>query len=133
MPLHRLTSTALTGLLSLVMLLLAAPSLAQEAGADSDPAYGTLADLIEDDASRNALIEELRALQAARAITDATLVCKRGALGCVVFEGGITGWDDGVSSPVREIEVFNVLGAGDGFMSGFLSVSYTHLTLPTKA
>ena len=52
MPLHRLTSTALAGLLSLVMLLLAAPSLAQEAGADSDPAYGTLADLIEDDASR---------------------------------------------------------------------------------
>ena len=70
MPLHRLTSTALAGLLSLVMLLLAAPSLAQEAGADSDPAYGTLADLIEDDASRNALIEELRALQAARASVD---------------------------------------------------------------
>ncbi|HBS16006.1 MAG TPA: mechanosensitive ion channel protein MscS, partial [Alcanivorax sp.] len=61
---------ALAGLLSLVMLLLAAPSLAQEAGADSDPAYGTLADLIEDDASRNALIEELRALQAARASVD---------------------------------------------------------------
>ena len=59
MPLHRLTSTALAGLLSLVMLLLAAQSFAQEAGADSDPAYGTLADLIEDDASRNALIEEL--------------------------------------------------------------------------
>jgi len=69
-PLHRLTSMALAGLLSLVMLLLAAPSLAQEAGADSDPAYGTLADLIEDDASRNALIEELRALQAARASVD---------------------------------------------------------------
>ena len=65
--------------------------------------------------------DTIAALQAARAITDATLVCKRGALGCVVFEGGITGWDDGVSSPVREIEVFNVLGAGDGFMSGFLS------------
>ncbi|WP_370209983.1 mechanosensitive ion channel domain-containing protein [Alloalcanivorax venustensis] len=67
MPLHRLTSTALAGLLSLVMLLVAAPSFAQEAGAESDPAYGTLADLIEDESSRNALIEELRALQAARA------------------------------------------------------------------
>jgi small-conductance mechanosensitive channel len=66
-PLHRLTSTALAGLLSLVMLLVAAPSFAQEAGAESDPAYGTLADLIEDESSRNALIEELRALQAARA------------------------------------------------------------------
>jgi len=69
-PLHRLTSTALAGLLSLVMLLLAAPSFAQEAGAESDPAYGTLADLIEDESSRNALIEELRALQAARASVD---------------------------------------------------------------
>ena len=65
--------------------------------------------------------DTIAALQAARAITGATLVCKRGALGCVVFEGAVTGWEDGVSSPVREIEVFNVLGAGDGFMSGFLS------------
>ena len=65
--------------------------------------------------------DTIAALRAARAITGATLVCKRGALGCVVFEGAISGWDDGVSSPVREIEVFNVLGAGDGFMSGFLS------------
>ena len=64
--------------------------------------------------------DTIAALQAARAMTNATLVCKRGALGCVVFEGGVTGWDDGVSAPVREIEVFNVLGAGDGFMSGFL-------------
>jgi len=65
--------------------------------------------------------DTISALQAARALTGATLVCKRGALGCVVFEDDISGWKDGVSSPVREIEVFNVLGAGDGFMSGFLS------------
>jgi 5-dehydro-2-deoxygluconokinase len=65
--------------------------------------------------------DTIAALQAARAITDATIVCKRGPLGCVVFEGTIGGWDNGVASPVREIEVFNVLGAGDGFMAGFLS------------
>ena len=65
--------------------------------------------------------DTIAALQAARAITEATLVCKRGPLGCVVFDGDIGEWDDGVASPVREIEVFNVLGAGDGFMSGFLS------------
>ena len=65
--------------------------------------------------------DTIAALRAARAITDATLVCKRGPLGCVVFDGEIGSWDDGVASPVREIEVFNVLGAGDGFMSGFLS------------
>ena len=65
--------------------------------------------------------DTIAALQAARGLTGATLVCKRGPLGCVVFEGGIDGWDSGVASPVREIEVFNVLGAGDGFMAGFLS------------
>ena len=65
--------------------------------------------------------DTIAALQAARGISGATLVCKRGPLGCVVFEGEIDGWDSGVVTPVREIEVFNVLGAGDGFMSGFLS------------
>ena len=65
--------------------------------------------------------DTIEALQAARGLTGATLVCKRGPLGCVVFEGDIDGWDSGVASPVREIEVFNVLGAGDGFMAGFLS------------
>ena len=65
--------------------------------------------------------DTISALQAARRLTDATIVCKRGPLGCVVFEGDIQSWDSGVASPVREIEVFNVLGAGDGFMAGFLS------------
>ncbi|MEC8673244.1 MAG: 5-dehydro-2-deoxygluconokinase, partial [Pseudomonadota bacterium] len=65
--------------------------------------------------------DTIAALQAARGLTEATIVCKRGPLGCVVFEGDIQGWDSGVASPVREIEVFNVLGAGDGFMAGFLS------------
>ncbi len=65
--------------------------------------------------------DTIAALQVARGLTDATFVCKRGPLGCVVFEDDIQGWDSGVASPVREIEVFNVLGAGDGFMAGFLS------------
>ena len=65
--------------------------------------------------------DTIAALKAARALTNATLVCKRGPLGCVVFDGEIEDWGNGVASPVREIEVFNVLGAGDGFMSGFLS------------
>ncbi len=65
--------------------------------------------------------DTIAALQAAHGLTGATLVCKRGPLGCVVFEGDIDGWESGVASPVREVEVFNVLGAGDGFMAGFLS------------
>ena len=64
--------------------------------------------------------DTLTALRTARALSDATFVCKRGAMGCVVFDGGIDGWDSGITAPVREIEVYNVLGAGDGFMAGFL-------------
>ena len=65
-------------------------------------------------------LDTLEALRQARALCDAIFVCKRGPLGCVIFEGEIKDWDDGVSVPVQAIEVFNVLGAGDGFMSGFL-------------
>ena len=64
--------------------------------------------------------DTLQALANARQLSDAILVCKRGAMGCVVFEKDIEGWEQGISVPVKEIEVFNVLGAGDGFMSGFL-------------
>lgn len=62
------------------------------------------------------------ALRRIRELTDAVLVVKRGALGCIVFDGEIP--DDleaGVVQRGRPVEVFNTLGAGDGFMSGFLS------------
>lgn len=65
--------------------------------------------------------DTLAALRAVRAICDATLVCKRGAAGAVAFDGAIPdSLDDGQSGPGFPIEVFNVLGAGDGFMSGLL-------------
>lgn len=65
--------------------------------------------------------DTLEALRAVRAVSDATLVCKRGALGAAAFEGPIPGsLDDGQTGPGFPIEVFNVLGAGDGFMSGLL-------------
>ena len=63
----------------------------------------------------------MAALKAVRAVSDAALVCKRGALGAVAFEGAIPeSLDDGQTGPGFPIEVFNVLGAGDGFMSGLL-------------
>jgi 5-dehydro-2-deoxygluconokinase len=63
----------------------------------------------------------ITALRAVRAITDAVLVCKRGPMGAAVFDGPIPDrLDDGKSGPGFPIEVFNVLGAGDGFMSGLL-------------
>ncbi len=66
--------------------------------------------------------DTVAALKRIRAQTDALLVCKRGPLGCVAFDGAIPGaLDDGVKGEGFEVEVFNVLGAGDAFMSGFLS------------
>jgi len=63
----------------------------------------------------------LGSLKAIRALSPATIVLKRGAMGCVVYDGEIS--DDleaGIVGKGFPIEVFNVLGAGDAFMSGFL-------------
>ncbi|MDH3660874.1 MAG: 5-dehydro-2-deoxygluconokinase, partial [Alphaproteobacteria bacterium] len=61
------------------------------------------------------------ALGAVRAISDATLVAKRGPMGAVAFTGDIPeDLEDGVTGEGFPIEVFNVLGAGDGFMAGLL-------------
>ena len=64
--------------------------------------------------------DTISALQTARQMSAATLVCKRGAMGCTIFDSDVSGFEAGVCVPVKEIEVFNVLGAGDGFMAGFL-------------
>lgn len=63
----------------------------------------------------------LEALRRVRELTTATLVCKRGAQGCSVFEGQIAAdWSQiKLHSGVR-VDVLNVLGAGDAFMSGLL-------------
>ena len=61
------------------------------------------------------------ALRQVRALSDATLVLKRGPIGCVVFPGAIPdNLDDGIVGRGFPIEVHNVLGAGDAFMAGFL-------------
>jgi 5-dehydro-2-deoxygluconokinase len=65
--------------------------------------------------------DTLEALKAVRKVTKAALVCKRGPMGAVVFEDDIPDHlDKGQSGQGFPIEVFNVLGAGDGFMSGLL-------------
>lgn len=67
-------------------------------------------------------IDTMKALQAIRSLTPAPIVLKRGAAGCVVFPGPIpASIEDGVVGPGFPVEVFNVVGAGDGFLSGFLS------------
>lgn len=62
-----------------------------------------------------------QALKNIRRLSDAPIVLKRGSKGCTVFDGPIlpdlTG---GIEGEVFEVEVLNVLGAGDAFMAGFL-------------
>ncbi|MGO4565181.1 5-dehydro-2-deoxygluconokinase [Rhizobium sp. 2YAF20] len=63
----------------------------------------------------------LGALKTIRSLSTATIVLKRGAMGCIVYDGPIA--DDleaGIIGEGFPIEVYNVLGAGDAFMSGFL-------------
>jgi 5-dehydro-2-deoxygluconokinase len=63
----------------------------------------------------------LGALKTIRAISPATIVLKRGAMGCIVYDGPISDdLEDGIVGQGFQIEVYNVLGAGDAFMSGFL-------------
>ena len=63
-----------------------------------------------------------QALRQVREVTAATLVVKLGAQGCTVIHGAIPERleDNGIHQGIR-VEVLNVLGAGDAFMSGFLS------------
>ncbi|RBP05756.1 5-dehydro-2-deoxygluconokinase [Roseiarcus fermentans] len=63
----------------------------------------------------------LAALEAIRAVSAATIVLKRGAKGCIVYDGPIPADPEaGIVGRGFAIEVFNVLGAGDAFLSGFL-------------
>ncbi|KFX21102.1 bifunctional 5-dehydro-2-deoxygluconokinase/5-dehydro-2-deoxyphosphogluconate aldolase [Pectobacterium betavasculorum] len=65
--------------------------------------------------------DTLQALRTVRQHTQAELVCKRGALGCSVFSDAIPDHlDKGITIKGVRVDVLNVLGAGDAFMSGLL-------------
>lgn len=62
------------------------------------------------------------ALKRIREMTDAAIVLKRGAKGAGVFDGPIPeNLDEGIGAPAYTVEVLNNTGAGDAFLSGFLS------------
>jgi len=64
----------------------------------------------------------MASLRRVRSLTSATLVVKRGSMGCAVIDGAIpTSLDDAFNGKGVEVEVLNVLGAGDAFSAGFLS------------
>ncbi|WP_161987140.1 5-dehydro-2-deoxygluconokinase, partial [Vibrio ponticus] len=66
-------------------------------------------------------IDTVEALKAVRQVSDAELVCKRGALGCSVYTDAIPATlDEGITITGVRVDVLNVLGAGDAFMSGLL-------------
>ncbi|MGN7294302.1 bifunctional 5-dehydro-2-deoxygluconokinase/5-dehydro-2-deoxyphosphogluconate aldolase [Rhizobium sp. SAFR-030] len=76
--------------------------------------------------------DTLEALRAVRRVSKAALVCKRGPMGASVFEGEVSdSLDKGQTGPGFPIEVFNVLGAGDGFMAGLLKGWLTGENWPT--
>ncbi|MCC6378693.1 MAG: 5-dehydro-2-deoxygluconokinase [Burkholderiales bacterium] len=83
--------------------------------------------------------DPIEALEAVRAVTKATLVVKRGPYGCVVIDGPIPrSLDDAFQGRGVEVEVLNVLGAGDAFSAGFLSgwvrgEDYEHCTAYANA
>ena len=61
------------------------------------------------------------ALRTIRTLSSAVIVLKRGPMGCIVYDGAIPeDLEDGIVGKGFPIEVYNVLGAGDAFMSGFL-------------
>ena len=66
-------------------------------------------------------IDTIKALHTIRSISNATLVVKRGPLGACVIESDIPdSLDDAINEQGVQVEVLNVLGAGDAFLSGFL-------------
>ena len=65
--------------------------------------------------------DTIEALRAIRRLSRAQIVFKRGPLGCTVFDAEIPDCvNGGIGGIGFEIEVFNILGAGDAFLSGFL-------------
>ena len=67
------------------------------------------------------LEDTLEAVRHVRALSTAVIVCKRGARGCIVFAGRIPDvLEDGIVAAGMDVEVYNVLGAGDAFLAGFL-------------
>jgi len=65
--------------------------------------------------------DTIEAIRRIRELGNAVIVCKRGPMGCSAFPSAIPDrLDDGVVGPGYPVEVYNVLGAGDAFISGFL-------------
>src|SRR5437773_166309 len=86
------------------------------------PAFDLVIGTEEEFAIAGGSTDIIVALKAARRVTRATFVVKRGPMGCAVIDGTIpASLDDAFNGRGVEVEVLNVLGAGDAFSAGFLS------------
>jgi 5-dehydro-2-deoxygluconokinase len=66
--------------------------------------------------------DTVQALRRLRALTSAVLVVKRGVQGAAIYEDAIPDrFDEAIDCRGFPVDVFNVLGAGDGFMAGLLT------------
>lgn len=64
----------------------------------------------------------IASLRAVRQFTHATFVVKRGSLGCAVIGGEVPSRiEDAPTFKGERVEVLNVLGAGDAFLSGLMA------------
>ena len=87
------------------------------------PAFDLLVGTEEEFFIAGGIADDLMAcLRAVRTFSAATLVVKRGADGCTVIEGDIPAHiDDSPTFKGERVEVLNVLGAGDSFLSGLMA------------
>ncbi len=98
--------------------------------ADCDLIVGTEEEVLIASGERDLLA----ALKTIRAVSPAIIVLKRGPMGCIVYEDAIPDdLEDGIVGQGFPIEVYNVLGAGDAFLSGFLRGWLTGESLATAA
>lgn len=66
--------------------------------------------------------DTFEALRRLRSLTSAVIVLKRGGEGATIFDGAIPdSFGKTIDCPGFPVEVFNVLGAGDGFLAGLMT------------
>jgi 5-dehydro-2-deoxygluconokinase len=86
------------------------------------PAFDLVIGTEEEFAIAGGSTDIIAALTAARRVSAATFVVKRGPMGCAVIDGEIpVALDAAFNGRGVRVEVLNVLGAGDAFSAGFLS------------
>lgn len=95
----------------------------QEVLPEFDLLVGTEEEFFIAGGAKGAGVDDLIAsLRVVRGLSKATLVVKRGPLGCSVIEGDIpTNINDAPTYKGENVEVLNVLGAGDAFLSGLMA------------